>query len=110
MFKPNVMQAATLSAIVSVLLVWAPLAGCSSIDPQSIDGMAEARGWTKDGKANDIIIYRVGDPSIPCGKPADGCEQHFGGYSVITTRKHWCSEPAGIIAHELAHACGWRHK
>lgn len=90
------------------LFLFPALSACAT-DPQSINGMAENKGWTKEGKANNTVMFKQGDPSIPCQQQADGCEQHYKGYSVITTRKNWCEEPAGLIAHELAHACGWRH-
>lgn len=91
------------------LLLIAPLTACAATDPQSINGMAENHGWTKAGKANKTVVFNVGDPSVPCQQQADGCEQHLSTFSIITTRKNWCEEPADLIAHELAHACGWRH-
>jgi hypothetical protein len=97
-----------LLVIAAALLILA-ISGCASADPRSIDAMAESRGWTKDGHANNTVVFRTGDPSAPCQKPADGCEKHLSTFSIITTRQHWCAEPAGLIAHELAHACGWRH-
>lgn len=95
------------AAIVLVLLL--SLSGCATTDPQSINGMTANAGWTQAGQANNAVFFRQGDPSAACGKPAQGCEQHFPGYSVITTREHWCTVPAGLIGHELGHVCGKVH-
>ena len=88
------------------------LSSCSAAsNPLSIDGMAEAQGWKKELPANSVVLFKVSDPEVACRghKGALACEEHSPTISIITTRKNWCEEPAGLIAHELAHACGWRH-
>ena len=100
-----------LIALVVAVLLLLSMPGCATATQTdgSVDDLAAAQGWTRDKTPRSVVIFRQGNPSEPCGKVAHGCEVHAAHASIITTHKHWCAEPAALVAHELSHSCGWRH-